>query len=158
MQGSVKSPRSVRRVAMDCLARREHSRHELQLKLQGKFPDTDSLEIKQALSQLCAGKYLDDARFTESLIRYRKSRGFGFCYIQQELKARGVSTALIRAKLFEDDDWQILESLLERKLGRNQAIKAMSKEYRRWLRFLKGRGFSNREIMTSLKRRLEPAA
>ena len=32
-------PARVRRAAMDLLARREHSLHELQLKLQRRFPD-----------------------------------------------------------------------------------------------------------------------
>ena len=54
--------KTVRLKAMDYLARREHSRRELALKLARKFPDSD--ELDRVLDTLAADGLQSDRRFT----------------------------------------------------------------------------------------------
>ena len=103
---------------MDSLARREHSFVELQRKLRIKYPDAPVDEIDAQLGRLREQGLQSDARFVESYVRYRKSRGFAYLHIRSDLLGRGVSESLIEANLFEDDDdWlPMAEALVEKKL------------------------------------------
>lgn len=76
--------------ALSLLSRREHSRHELALKLKKRFPDAFN-EIEEALNQLEAKKYLVNQRYAEMMVRHRAAQGYGPNYIRQELKAQKVS-------------------------------------------------------------------
>jgi regulatory protein len=153
---SGKSPRSLRRAAMDCLARREHSFFELKQKLQNKFPDKDPTEILGELERLRDENLQSDKRFVESFVRYRKSRGFGLLSIRESLRHKFVSEAIIERYLVADDeDWkQILNSLIERRLNGDSKLDFGSKQHVRIVRFLLGRGFSQTEINRALCRRL----
>ncbi|MBL4819783.1 MAG: regulatory protein RecX [Gammaproteobacteria bacterium] len=138
-----KSPRSVRRVAMDCLARREHSFFELKTKLQQKLPFVDPEEIQQELEKLRQQNLQNDKRFVESFIRYRKSRGFGYLHIRQDLRNRFVSESLISQHLFDDDeDWlSLVNKLISKRLPDRQTLEYGSKAHRKIVRFLNSRGF-----------------
>ena len=150
---SKKGPRSLRRVAMDCLARREHSFFELKQKLQSKFPNKDPMEIQQELERLRDENLQSDKRFVESFVRYRKSRGFGFLSIRESLRSKFVSESLIGQYLFADDeDWNdILLVIIQRKLSEGTQLQIGSKEHLRIIRFLQGRGFSQNQIQKSLQ-------
>lgn len=145
----------LRRAAMDFLARREHSRLELQLKLTRKYPDADRDLLAQVLDDLATEKLQSDDRFVESWVRYRKSRGFGYRHISADLHARGISQCVLDRHLFADDeDWQALaDSLVERKLGTGR-LQFGDRQHRRLLRFLESRGFGAREIRNSLAKHL----
>ena len=140
---------------MDFLARREHSHYELLQKLTNKYPDADSGMVKEVLATLQSENLQSDERFTESWVRYRKSRGFGLQHIQADLLGRRVSEQLISTHLYPDDeDWQeIAEEVTRRRLGSGR-IRFGSKEHQRHLRFLQSRGFSMREIRAVLDKRL----
>ncbi|HET8699341.1 MAG TPA: regulatory protein RecX, partial [Gammaproteobacteria bacterium] len=77
-----------KRRALDLLARREHSRLELERKLgaRGFVPEV----IATALNHLEQSGALAGDRFTESFIRSRAARGQGPVRIRAELAARGV--------------------------------------------------------------------
>ncbi len=78
---------------MDLLARREHSRRELQTKLaQRDFP---AEEITVALDRLEEDGLLSDQRFAEAYARQRVGKGYGPLRIRQELRQRGVDDSLI---------------------------------------------------------------
>lgn len=149
---TMKSPRSLRRVAMDCLARREHSFFELKQKLQSKFPDKDPAEIQQELERLRNDNLQSDKRFAESFVRYRKTRGFGYLAIRESLRKKYVPESLIEEYLFADDeDWQlILQEVVNRKLSGQKFLRFGSKEHLRIVRFLLGRGFPQAVIQSSL--------
>ncbi len=87
----------VRRRAMDLLARREHSRLELQRKLllRGYSPDI----IETVLNRLVQDNLLSDARFTEAYVNMRKKMGFGPMRLREELRERGVCATLIEREL-----------------------------------------------------------
>lgn len=76
--------------ALALLSRREHSSHELFLKLKQRFPGLDT-DIKEALATLQAKQYLVDQRFAEMITRHRAAQGYGPNYIKQELKSHRVT-------------------------------------------------------------------
>ena len=74
--------------ALDILSRREHSVLELKQKLQKKF-DTE-YDIEETISRLKKNNLLDDYRFSESYVVYRKRKGFGPIKISNELKEKDI--------------------------------------------------------------------
>ena len=145
-------PRSLRRAAMDCLARREHSFFELKQKLQRKFPERDPEEIQREVERLREENLQSDRRFTEAFVRNRKVRGYGYPIIREELRRRFVSDTLIDHFLHVDDDeWsEILTGLIAKRMQRDGKLDFGSKQHRRLLRFLQQRGFGQAEIQDSL--------
>jgi regulatory protein len=142
----------LRRSAMDSLARREHSYVELQRKLRLKYPDAPHDEIDLQLGRLRDQGLQSDARFVESYVRYRKSRGFAYLHIRSDLLGRGVSESLIERNLFEDDDdWlPMAEALVEKKLLGESDLSFGSKPHLKLLRFLESRGFPPRVTRRAL--------
>ncbi len=109
---------SLRRAAMDLLARREHSRAELLDKLQRRFPDADAL-LAEVLEQLTADGLQNDERFCEAYVRYRRSRGAGPLLIRQELRQKGVAASTVQVALDPSaPEWlDTLHTLLLKKSG-----------------------------------------
>ena len=142
----------LRRSAMDSLARREHSYVELQRKLRLKYPDATHDEIDFQLSRLRDQGLQSDARFVESYVRYRKSRGFAYLHIRSDLVGRGVSESLIESNLFEDDDdWlPMAEALVQKRLLGESDLSFGSKPHLKLLRFLESRGFPPRVTRRAL--------
>ena len=134
---------SLRKKAMDALARREHSFFELTKKLQDKHPEAEESQIQFVLERLRSQKLQSDARFVESFIRYRKSKGFGFHHIKTDLLRRGVGRDLIDDLLnIRDNDWaELAMNLVTRKGALLKGFSFGSSEYHRLARLLKSRGF-----------------
>ncbi len=146
----------LRRAAMDYLARREHSLFELLQKLGKKFPDTDKELLLEVLEVLKSENLQSDERFTESYVRYRKSRGFAYSHIRADLSGRRVSDSLINKHLLLDDEqWQVMADQLVIKKLRHQAPPSYgSKLHRKITRFLQARGFASVEIKKALEKHL----
>ena len=146
----------LRRAAMDYLARREHSFFELAEKLGKKFLDTDGELLTEVLDVLRAENLQSDERFTESYVRYRKSRGFGYLHIRGDLSARRVSEELINEHLLVDDGlWQITaDELVVKKLRNQVPLVFGSKLHRKLTKFLESRGFSPQESRKALDKHL----
>ena len=89
--------RSCREAAMDFLARREHSRLELEQKLSKLTFAAD--EISQTLTQLAAENLQSNERFAESFAAQRAENGHGDVKIRYELQQRGVDDAFIHQAL-----------------------------------------------------------
>ncbi|WP_455205463.1 recombination regulator RecX [Kaarinaea lacus] len=135
--------RSVRIKAMNLLARREHSVAELKRKLQNKGYDENVIE--QVLQDLCQQNLLSDARFTESYVNYRCNNGFGPLRIQQELKQKGISDAVIDAYINDSERWQQKAAeVWAKRFGGSvpNDIKTKAKQSR----FLQYRGFTFEQI------------
>ena len=127
--------------ALGLLVRREHSRKELQQKLDRVGYAYDEVdEALRSLGELC---YQDDRRFAEMLIRSRISRGYGPERIRLELKRHGINDAACRALLHAADvDWQQLAlDELQRRYGASSADDPHEREKR--VQFLLRRGFSS---------------
>ena len=146
----------LRRAAMDYLARREHSFYELTQKLNKKFPESDSDLLVEVLDTLKADNLQSDERFTESYVRYRKSRGFAYQHIRADLAGRRVSEMVIGKYLIKaDEHWQISAGQLAAKRLRSQEpLSFGSKVHRKLSRFLVSRGFSPAEIRKAVEKHL----
>ena len=107
--------------ALGLLARREHSRRELKLKLrQGGY---EGEEAGAALDRLGEQHYQDDDRFAEMLVRSRVGQGYGPMRLRAELKSHGLSDARIREVLDAAEvDWAAVASAqLRRRYGAGAA-------------------------------------
>jgi regulatory protein len=157
--------------AIDLLSRREHSHQELFQKLINKtFVSED---IQPVLEYLIKKDYLSDERFADSLLRGRVAKGYGWLYIQNELKQKGVSSQIINQLNKNDEiDWYLQAELAYNKrfghallnVGsldadsdehnsfalKTKAYKAAAKEKAKRIRFLQYRGFSTEQITTAL--------
>jgi regulatory protein len=137
-----------RDTALRLLARREHSRVELDRKLFVK--GFEESEIKEILDQLESEGLLSDARFAEAYVRARRQRGFGPLRIAMELAQRGIAKAMIDDHLHaRSEDWfDLASSELTKRYGKRRAHSA--KERARQARFLQGRGFVSEIIFRVL--------
>lgn len=146
-------PVAVRRAAMDLLARREHSFHELLDKLGERFPDFDREAIvRPAVERLRAENLQSDSRFAHAWVNYRAGRGFGPLKIAAELHPRKLDRELLRSALYDEGpDWeQKCAEALRRKF--RLTAKPDPQERARWQRFLLQRGFTQDHIRAALKK------
>ncbi|WP_300730085.1 recombination regulator RecX [Pseudomonas sp.] len=131
---------SVRRTAMDLLARREHGRVELARKLRqrGACPEM----IDTALDRLTEEGLLSESRYLESYIAYRAGSGYGPLRIREELNQRGLPRGDVEQALRECGfNWQErLEETWRRKYSGQ--LPHDVKERARQGRFLAHRGYS----------------
>lgn len=103
------------------------------------------------MSNLIAKDYQSEQRFAESVFRYRLSRGFGWCYIQNELQQKGVNSTIITAlNPSQEIDWYLQAELAYNKRFADKEIKDQKDKAKR-IRFLQYRGFSTEQIMTILQ-------
>jgi len=132
--------------AVGLLARREHSELEIQQKL--KQREYQQSDIDAAIAQLLEKNYLSDDRFAETVCRYRSNRGYGWQYIANELKQKGVCSTIIH-QLHKncEIDWYLQAELAYNKRFGIKTI-CDQKDKAKRIRFLQYRGFSTEEILT----------
>lgn len=140
---------SPRKIALDILARREHSVAELRDKLQSREFAAD--EIEQTLGAVIADGLLSEARFIESFLASYTRRGHGPVWLRAELERRGIDSAQITAALEAQQlagqpvDWAAeARAVRAKRFGPGQP--ADYKDRARQSRFLQYRGFSNEQI------------
>jgi regulatory protein len=139
---------SPRNLAMDFLARREHSVTELKAKLKAR--DFGAVEIDDAVAGLVREGLASDERFAEAFTAARKRKGQGPVRIRAELERRGVSDALIAACMQMDAaHWRDLaRSVRRKKFGEQPADDP--RERARQSRFLQYRGFTGEQIRAAV--------
>jgi regulatory protein len=142
-------PARARKKAMDFLARREHSAHELRQKLAKAGFDADVAAA--AIDRLADDGLQSDARYVEALVHSRISQGKGPNRIRADLAQRGVAEGLVEAALAESGaDWRALASEQRtRKFG--AALPADFKEKARQMRFLQYRGFEPDDVRAAVE-------
>lgn len=138
----------LEQAAIRLLAIREHSRLELQRKLQGRAGTPELLQ--EVLDRLQAEGYQSDGRFTEQYVESRKAKGFGPLRISRELRERGVDAMLIEQWLDpHETDWtELLRSCSRRKFG--SGLPGDFRERAKRARFLEYRGFPTEMIRSEL--------
>tara|TARA_R110001592_G_scaffold70313_2_gene215540 strand:- start:2841 stop:3395 length:555 start_codon:yes stop_codon:yes gene_type:complete len=144
--------RSPKQTALHCgvglLARREHSEYELRQKL--SFREFPADEIDSVIERLLEKDYLSDTRFAHSTCRYRASRGYGWRYIANELKQKGVCLIIVQQLQKNCEiDWYLQAELAYNKRFGEPKLKdtqTTQKEQAKKIRFLQYRGFSSDEI------------
>ncbi|NVK23069.1 MAG: recombination regulator RecX [Kangiellaceae bacterium] len=137
--GFKRTPRDYKIIAMDLLARREHSRRELISKL--KVRGFEGEEVESYLDRLAERGLQSDQRFAESYIRMRVMAGYGPMRVRQELCQKGINESKI-AMLFEqmEIDWfAVALAIWQKKYNQLPAndLKLKAKQSR----FLQYRGF-----------------
>jgi regulatory protein len=141
--------REVLDAAMRLLTRREHSAHQLRLKLKQRcFEDAD---IDEALLECARLDMQSDMRFAESFCRSRASRGYGPVRLAQELREAGVSSADASQVLDEMNhsmDWVIEATRVWQKkyhvAGRVEVLSTLEQQKQK--QFLRYRGFTDEII------------
>jgi len=137
------------RIALELLARREHSRRELMRKLAARGFSDDV--VSQVLDDLERTGALANARFTDSFVRSRIGKGQGPQRIRAELAQRGITNdeadGVLRAA---DVDWlATIRAVRAKRFGpelpRDYAERA------RQARFLQYRGFDGAQIRAALE-------
>ena len=139
---------ACQRTALDLLARREHSRFELERKLASRaFPRALITETLDRLEQSGA---LAAARFTESFIRSRVAKGQGPVRIRAELAERGVADGEAAALLRDAGvDWAgAARAARVKRFGPSPPLDF--KERARQARFLQYRGFEGAALRAAL--------
>lgn len=142
----VKGP-SLKTRALGYLARREHSRLELERKLAPHAQTPE--ELSSLLDMLEQRGFLSAARMVEQVIHMRKSK-FGSQRIVHELREKGIAENLIAAALpnIRETEQENAREVWRKKFG---AMPANAKELGRQMRFLMGRGFTVEVIRQVLR-------
>ncbi len=132
--------------ALQLLARREHSRAELQKKLASHADSQE--ELDQVLNSLQSERLLSDHRFASQRVIMRAPR-YGNARLKQELQRSGVTEADIEAALPEAGD-EVARCLAvwSRKFGH---LPQSAEERGKQMRFLQYRGFSGEAIRRVLR-------
>ena len=105
--------------AINGLARRAYSVHEMRVYLEKRAEDKDA--IGSVMARLKDHKYLDDARYARQFVRMRAElRKQGAFRIARDLRARGVPDRHIEAALAErsaeSDEGAVVKARLARRL------------------------------------------
>ncbi|MEO0972837.1 MAG: regulatory protein RecX [Pseudomonadota bacterium] len=141
---------TLRRRAMDLLARREHARHELRRKLLQRGADGEALE--PILDALEADGLLSDARFIEAYLHQQVARGKGPIALEHGLRERGVAASRASDAVGAlGEDW--VERAVEGRVKRFGAeVPTGDAERVKQARFLQGRGFTGEQVLKALER------
>lgn len=108
---------------------------------------------KEIIGEMTAYGYLNDQKFAQEFITYRKIRGNGLKKVRYELALKGLDRQivndLIEEHFDEEEDLVRIETLLQKRRSGDETVDD------RWLNrqvaFLRRRGFQDNLIMTALK-------
>jgi regulatory protein len=132
---------------MDLLARREHSRLELERKLVARSFDESLVVV--VLDELEADGLLSAERFAQSFVESRYARGQGPIRIERDLVERGIDSA---GRYLDDErfDWN---ALARDARGKRFGLPVPDDfaDRARQMRFLEYRGFSRDQIRYALR-------
>jgi regulatory protein len=132
-----KAVKSLRARALDALARREHTRLELQRKLSPHTEDAEQLSA--LLDDLEQRGWLSDARYAEQRAHASQSR-YGSRKIEHELRQQGVAESLISTTIdtLKASEFDRALQVWLKKYGK---LATTPKERNQQMRFLQSRGF-----------------
>jgi regulatory protein len=132
----------VRRLALDRLARRAHSRHELAQGLARRGCPEAAVTV--VLDRLAAVGLIDDLAFARAWVEQRRQRkGLSLLQLSRELSAKGVSAEIVAQALEQSPQ---LDQDIALAVGRSRLGRLAGLERSVWERRLAGqlsrRGFS----------------
>jgi regulatory protein len=128
--------------ALRLLSQREHSRRELERKLQPYEEEPGALAL--ALDELQARGFISEARVVDSVLNRRAGR-LGAARIRQELQDKGLEGELIERALsgLKDSEFARARQVWQRKFD---ASPQTPQELARQARFLLARGFAGEVV------------
>ena len=135
---------------MDLLARRDHSRKQLQQKLASRGFGLE--EVETVLDGLQHDRLLDDERYAEAYIRHRVERGYGPLRIRHELLELGIeSEPISRLMASYSEQWpEVMRQQRCKKFG--ESLPEDQRARMKQARFLQNRGFSPESVMRLFRR------
>jgi regulatory protein len=133
------TPGELKARALRHLARREHSRAELERKLAPRAESPEALA--QLLDALAAKRQLSDERYAEARA-HQLARKYGAARIRQDLKAKGIDDD-IAGRIPAEGEAARAAAILARKY---RTPATTPRERARRMRFLLQRGFSHDTI------------
>ncbi|MBD3813158.1 MAG: recombination regulator RecX [Betaproteobacteria bacterium] len=139
-------PGNLRERALRLLARREHSRAELALKLgQAGFVQHD---IEALLDEFEGKNWQSDQRFAESYVADHRARA-GSVKLAYDLRQRGIDDSIIQTVLNKnrDSEMERAREVWRKKYG---APPADAADKARQMRFMQSRGFTLEAIRQAL--------
>ena len=138
---------SLKGRALRLLAQREHSRHELERKL-AKYEEEPGA-LAQALDELDARGFIDEARVVQSVLHQRAGR-LGALRVRQELQQKGIAPEAIAGAVeqLQATELERAREVWRRRFGEPPAD---ANERARQTRFLLARGFSGAVVGRVLK-------
>ena len=138
---------SLKGRALRLLSQREHSRAELERKL-AKYEDVPGT-LAQALDELAAKDFINEARVVQSVVHQRAPR-MGAARVKQELAHKGIAPEAIAEALAGLRDTELPRA---REVWRRRfdAPPADATERARQVRFLLARGFSGAVVAKVLR-------
>ncbi len=148
------TPASLRMMAMNALAMREHSAKELRVKLAKKCDQVDV--IAAVIEKLQRDGLQSDNRFAEAYTNMRLRQGKGAQVIRLALREKGIADELINECLINtmaDADWNSLALKAYQKKFGDKPIADLKDKSKR-IRFLMARGFSATNIQYVFKQSL----
>ncbi len=147
-QSSLKKARSS---ALRYLTYRARTMKEVKDYLQKKDHSTDIID--RVVSEMVNYGYVDDERYIQDFINYRKQRGFGRNRIRYELILKGLDKEVIEERIADcfnsEEDLSIIRSTLERRLPSDGHVD--QKWLSRQVGFLKRRGYQDSQIIEALR-------
>ena len=139
--------KKIRQIALDHLARREHTRFTLREKLMQKGFSHQSVEA--VLDILIQQGLLNEERFCEAFIQKRIRQVYGPIRITAECHQYGINNDIIFSQLPQDEEFWLaaIQKILQKKFRPSH----LPKEQLRQIRYLQYRGFKLDQIKTSQK-------
>lgn len=139
---------SLKSAAVELLARRDYSRHELTRKLSPRT--TQPQLLQQVLDELVEKGWQSDQRFAQLYARSRCQRGHGPMRIRQDMRQKGLADTLISQTLESlDIDW--FELALEAAQKKINSLANDPKWREKLYRFLGYRGFLSEQIQVAIE-------
>jgi regulatory protein len=121
-------------------SQKEIERYLQRLHLESFYPKARKWLIKLNL--------LDDRKFSQKLIAWRKEAGFGPYYIKQQLWQKGINSELVEIilnKSYTEKEEEKIAAVVFKKYQRKVDLKD-KKDLARLMRYMAGRGFSQHII------------
>ena len=138
----------VKRSAFWHLGRRDHSEHELRIKLGRK---TDNQQwIDTVINECYEYRYLDDDRFTETFIRSAQNKGYGVNRIQRDLKLKGISNQQCLSH-FQQSKFDYIDSATQQLQKRYQERIENAHLKQKVMAFLQNKGHTFEHIFSAIE-------
>lgn len=140
--------------ALKVLSYRDRSEFEIRERLDQKgFAKTT---IRETVGWLTRLGYLNDERFALAWSRSRVSaKKFGEYRLRRELSAKGLATGIIEQTMqivySEVDEWDLAQSLAQKKLSQIQGVDPKSQS-RRLVQYLQRKGFPSDTVFKTVKK------
>ena len=138
----------LRQIALNLLARREHSHQELERKLLVRGFSAQA--VASAIEELVRQGSQSNTRFAEHYVYSRVQKGFGPLRIRAELRERGIENPLVAPSLEgSTEDWEArAKAARVKRFGAE--LPADFTERARQARFLQQRGYTPDQIRSAL--------